>query len=312
MSSAKAIPINGFRREGNDRVSQVRSEPVSGATTDRGWQMPWFPDFAGAVELARSQSRAAGQADPIAQFFKALNQGDSAALESVWPGEVVICDPRAGVVRGHKQLRQFVGENQSWLAGARIDTIASTVTPGRAVLEFLAHLKFEGKDRDWPVAVVAESPDDRSVFFRTYCSQWPLFGRNFGRGPILDAGADQPGDVVGQYMAAFGAGDSDALVGLFTADGYFREPSGSKYTYRGRAELQAFFNMAFSQGGGILLQPCAVTDDGVHCAVEYNCVSWGSHDLPPQAGIGIYERGPDGLLAAARVYDDVAPPLQGA
>jgi hypothetical protein len=40
----------------------------------------------------------------------------------------------------------------------------------------------------------------------------------------------------------------------------------------------------------------------------HNCVPWGSHDLPPQAGIGVYERGPDGLLAAARVYDDVEAP----
>jgi len=27
--------------------------------------MPWFPDFVGAVELARSQTRAAGLADPV-------------------------------------------------------------------------------------------------------------------------------------------------------------------------------------------------------------------------------------------------------
>jgi hypothetical protein len=48
-----------------------------------------------------------------------------------------------------------------------------------------------------------------------------------------------------------------------------------------------------------------VTDDGVRSALEYNCVRWGSHDLPPQAGLGVYERGPYGLLAAARVCDDV-------
>ena len=66
----------------------------------------------------------------------------------------------------------------------------------------------------------------------------------------------------------------------------------------------------FSAGGGIGLQHCAVTDDGVRCALEYNCVRWGSHDLPPQAGIGIYERGPDGLLAAARIYDDVEAPVE--
>ena len=67
--------------------------------------------------------------------------------------------------------------------------------------------------------------------------------------------------------------------------------------------------MCFSAGGGIGLQHCTVTDDGVRCALEYNCVRWGRHDLPPQAGIGVYERGPDGLLAAARVYDDVEAPV---
>ena len=44
------------------------------------------------------------------------------------------------------------------------------------------------------------------------------------------------------------------------------------------------------------------------CAVEFNWVRWGHHDLPPQAGINVYERGPDGLLAAVRSYQDVAPP----
>ena len=37
--------------------------------------MPWFPDFVGAVELARQQTRAAGQADPVGQYLTALNEG---------------------------------------------------------------------------------------------------------------------------------------------------------------------------------------------------------------------------------------------
>src|SRR5437899_8358554 len=48
--------------------------------------MPWFPDFVGAVELARRQARAAGQADPVATYLTALSNGDSRALENVWPG----------------------------------------------------------------------------------------------------------------------------------------------------------------------------------------------------------------------------------
>jgi ketosteroid isomerase-like protein len=273
--------------------------------------MPWFPDFASAVELARRQTRASGQADPVGQYFAALSKGDTRALETVWPGEVVIHDPRAGEIRGHKQLRQFVSQNESWLAQlhARIETVASTVADGRAVVELLAHLTEDGREMAWPIAVVAESPDDRSVVFRTYCSQWPVDGRRHVRPPVLEPGAAHPGDVVGRYQAALDAGDTGAIVGTFAPDGYYREPIGPHYAHRGAPELRSFFAECFSAGGGIGLEHCAVTDDGVRCALEYNCVRWGRHDLPPQAGIGIYERGPDGLLAAARVYDDVQAPV---
>ena len=89
--------------------------------------MPWFPDFYGAVELARKQTRAAGRADPVGQYFAALNNADTRALEAIWPGEVVVYDPRAGEVRGHRQLRRFVHRNQAWLAErhARTETVAA-------------------------------------------------------------------------------------------------------------------------------------------------------------------------------------------
>jgi hypothetical protein len=273
--------------------------------------MPWFPDFASAVELARRQTRAAGQADPVAQYFTALNKGDTRALETVWPGEVVVYDPRAGEVRGHRQLRKFVRQNQSWLTErhARIETVAATCADGRAVVEMLAHLSGDAGELAWPIAVVAESPDDNSVVFRTYCSQWPVEGRRELRPAILNPGPARPGGVVGRYQAALAAGDAVAIVNAFEPDGYYREPIGPHYSHRGAGELRAFFTGYFS-AGGIGLQPCAVTDDGVRCAVEFNCVRWGSHDLPPQAGIGVYERGADGLLAAARVYDDIEAPVE--
>ena len=49
------------------------------------------------------------------------------------------------------------------------------------------------------------------------------------------------------------------------------------------------------------MQTCAVTDDGVRCAVEYNFVRWGRHDLPPQAGIGVIERGPGGFSCRTQI-----------
>jgi ketosteroid isomerase-like protein len=273
--------------------------------------MPWFPEFTSAVELARRQTRTAGQADPVAQYFAALNTGDAHALETVWPGEVVVFDPRAGEIRGHKQLRRFVSQFQSWLADrhVRTETVASTCAGGRAVVELLTYLVDDGREVAWPVAVVAESPDDRSVVFRTYCSQWPVDGRHHLRPAILKPGQVHLGDVVGRYQAALGAGDAEAIVNTFAPDGYYHEPIGPHYVHRGASELRSFFTMCFGAGGGIGLEHCTVTDDGVRCALEYNCDRWGSHDLPPQAGIGVYERGAGGLLAAVRVYDDVEAPV---
>jgi limonene-1,2-epoxide hydrolase len=273
--------------------------------------MPWFPDFVGAVELARRQTRAEGEADPVGVYLDALNNGDLHALRNSWPGEVVVYDPHAGEVRGHRQLRQFVHRNQVWLAQrrARIERVAATCVDGRAVVELLAHLTEDGRETTWPVAVVAESPDDRSVVFRTYCSQLPVDHRSHIRPPILPSTDAQPGDVVGRYLAALRAGDADAVVGTFGPEGYVREPV-EAHQHRGADELRAYFDRCFSGGGGIGLQHCAITDDGARCVLEYNCVNWGPHPVPPQAGLGVYERGPDGLLAAARLYDDIEAPAR--
>jgi limonene-1,2-epoxide hydrolase len=271
--------------------------------------MPWFPDFISAAELARKQTRAAGSADPVGHYLAALTTGDAKTLETVWPGELIVHDPRAGQVQGHKQLQQFMRRNQSWLAArkARVDTIASTTVPGRAVVELLAHLVDDGLTVEWPVAVVAECVDDRSVTFRTYCSQWPVDGRRPVRPSILPTQPAHPPDVVHRYQVALEAGDIDAAVGTFAPDGYYREPIGPQSTHRGPAELRSFFTNQLG-AGGIRLEPCAVTDDGVRCALEYNCVHADPQHVPPQAGIGVFERNDDGLLAAARIYDDVQPP----
>ena len=157
--------------------------------------------------------------------------------------------------------------------------------------------------------VVAESPDDRSLVFRSYYSHWLFDGGHHVRPPLLDPGPAHPTDVVGRYQAGLDAGDTDAVVSTFTPDGYSREPIGTPFAHRGASELRSFFSTCFDAGGGIGLQHCSVTDDGARCALEYNCVRWGSRDLPPQAGIAIFERGQDGLLAAARVYDDVEAPV---
>ncbi len=59
---------------------------------------PWFPEFYSAVQLARGQTRATGLADPVGQYFGALNTGDIRDLQTVWPGEVTDdLPPQAGL-----------------------------------------------------------------------------------------------------------------------------------------------------------------------------------------------------------------------
>jgi ketosteroid isomerase-like protein len=272
--------------------------------------MPWLPELVSAVELARRETEAAGHADPVGQYVAALNRGDTRDLETAWPVQVVVHDPYSGEVRGHRNLGRFVKRSKSFLAEhhAQTETVASTVAGDRAVVEVLGHLQVDGRELAWPVAIVAESPDDRSVEFRSYFSRSAFLGRRPFRAPILQPSAAHPGDVVGSYLAALEAGDIDAVVSDFTRDGYYREPIGPPFVHRGSDQLRSHFARCFSAGGGISLQHCAVTDDGVCCALEYNCVRWGNHQLAPQAGIAVFERAPDGLLAAARVYDDVDAP----
>src|SRR4051812_11972424 len=90
------------------RSAERTGREASGATgSDRhrvtsplGVRMPWFPDFTNAVELARRETRAAGLTDPAMQYLNALNAGDAQILETVWPGDVIVHDPRAGMIRG--------------------------------------------------------------------------------------------------------------------------------------------------------------------------------------------------------------------
>jgi hypothetical protein len=274
--------------------------------------MPWFPDFVAAAELARRETRAAGHADPIAHYLTALTSGDAHELETTWPGHIVVLDPYAGEVRGHRHLHQFVRTSQAFLAErlVRVDPVGSTSVGGRAVVELVAHLDLDGEPVTWPVAVVAESVDDISATFRTYGSQWPVVRRRPIRVPILESDPTaEPGDVVARYLDALDEGDRDGAVATFTPDGYVQEPIGPNTVHRGTDALTRYFTRCFSTGGGIALERCRVTDDGVRCALEYNCVRWGGQPVPAQAGLAVFERGAGGLLGAARYYDDVEAPV---
>jgi hypothetical protein len=272
--------------------------------------MPWFPDFVAAAELARRETRAAGQADPVAQYLTALTKGDAHELETTWPGHVVVLDPHAGEVRGHRELRHFVRTTEAFLADhlVGVEHVASTSVPGRAVVELLAHLDLDGDEVPWPVAVVAETDGEISATFRTYGSQSPVVGTRPQRAPILAADPVlEPGDVIGRHLIALDRGEPDDVLRTFTAEAYLQEPIGDHALHRGTDELMTYFSRSL-RGGGIDFEACRITDDGVRGALEHNCVRWSGRPVTPQAGLAVFERDPGGLLAAVRRYDDIDAP----
>jgi hypothetical protein len=277
--------------------------------------MPWMPEnFSSPIAEARSHRESESANDAI-PYYEGIMANQPEALVRSFAGEPVLDDPRVGYVEGARRLRAFVNGTAEWLGerDAVVENVALTPTPTRTVEEVVLHLLSEegGERVELPVAIVSDRNPDRTLkAIRVYHSMWPLTGEHAVRPPLLpaDPALQLPGGVVSDYQRALAEGDLAGIVATFEPDGYAREPSGGAYLHHGSEALREVYAHLFANGGGILLEHCTLTDDGVRCAIEYNCVRWGLTDIPPQAGVAVYERGSSGLLAAARIYDDVAPP----
>ena len=275
--------------------------------------MPWMPEvFTAPIAEARRQREAASANDAV-PYFEGIMANQPDALVRSFAAQPVVDDPRVGYVEGAKRLRAFVTGTAEWLRerDAVVDNVALTRTPTRTVEEVALHLLGDDGGRvTLPVAIVSDRNPDRALkAIRIYHSLWPLTGSHTVRPPLLpeDPSLHAEG-TPGDYQRALAEGDRGGIVAIFEPDGYAREPSGGAYLHRGAEGLRELYAHLFANGGGIPLEHCTLTDDGVRCAIEYNCVRWGVTDIPPQAGVAVYERGSSGLLAAVRIYDDVEPP----
>lgn len=274
--------------------------------------MPWLPELFSAPVLERAQEKWERERLESVPYYDGLMSGEHAALIRSFAGEPVLHDPLHGRAIGARAFEAYVTELQTWLAERNMsfEPVDDVLTETRAIEEVVLHLDGPDGRVAVPVAVIADRQSDgRLVELRIYHSQWPTLGHHVHRPPMLQRDPEllAPG-VVAEYQHALAAGDIDAILATFEPDGYAREPSGAAYLHRGVEKLRELYSHLFANGGGIGLEHCTLTDDGVRCAIEYNCVRWGLTDLPPQAGVAVYERGSSGMLVAARIYDDVEPP----
>jgi SnoaL-like domain len=246
-------------------------------------------------------------------YFDGVVTGQFDALVESFAEEPELYHPIRGRIKGERAFRAYLAETNVWLSERNIavEDVHHVVRGRGGFEEVMLHLDGEKGRISLPVAITGNRlPDGRIIELRIYYSSRPLLGVRLNRAPVLQPDPDmRESDVIADYQRALAVGDLDAIVAAFEPDGYVREPGGAEDVHRGQAALRAYYERLFSNGGGIPLEHCAVIDDGRACALEYNVVRWGKSDLPPEAGMAVYLRGESGKLAAARIYDDVSPPL---
>src|SRR4051794_19564517 len=275
--------------------------------------MPWIPELFTASALARIWEDERRRRLGLVPFFAGVMTGETGALVESFAGEPELHHPVRGRVKGVAAFERFAGETKAWLdeRAATVEDVDFVLTPGRGVEEVVLHLDGDDGRIGLPMAIANDHDDSgRITEQRLYFSGWPLTGRHANRPPVLQPveGLHVPG-IVGDYQRALGAGDAEAALATFEPDGSVREPAGGVHIHSGTDELRALYELFFSNGGGITLEHCTVTADDHAAALEYNVAAWGRTAPPPQAGLAVYVRGSGGKLAAARIYDDVEPPL---
>jgi hypothetical protein len=273
--------------------------------------MPWVPELFSTPALERVQEQRRHELAAV-PFFDGLLAGEPDALVGSFNGEPELHHPVRGRIKGAEAFEAFVSQMNAWLRrrNVSVEDVEHVVAERAGFEELILHLDGETGRVDLPLAIVADKTDGRIDELRMYFSSLPLTGHHANRPPLLQPDPElRESDVVAEYQRALAAGDVDAIVAAFEPDGYAREPEGGQYIHEGHAGLRAFYELWFSNGGGIPLEHCSLIDDARACALEYNVVRWGRTELPPEAGIAVYVRGESGKLAAARNYDDVNPPL---
>ncbi len=249
--------------------------------------------------------------DMIKNFYPLLLDGDIKDINALFADEPFVNEPTRGEVKGKDKFEHFLRNYRQWMQhrNPTVEHVASTVTENRAVEEYILHLDYKGHSLNLPAAVAADMSVNKFTHVRIYHSLWPLMKRHIVRAPFLpESNTLTLPPLIKNYMEGLAIGDAEYITGLFEPHGYVREPSGEEFKHRELKGLRKFYRTALADGG-IHLEHCSSTFDGVRCAVEFNINKWGKTELPPQAGIAVYEQSSRGRLTAARIYDDVAPPF---
>jgi len=274
--------------------------------------MPWMPELFSAPVLEQLEEKFQRKLETV-PYYEGIVTGELDALVDSFAGQPIVHHPVRGRICGARPFLAYAKEMRAWLTQRHIaiESIDRLAGARSGFEEVVLHLDAATGRVDVPVALTGNrEADGRIDELRLYFSSWPFTARHLNRPPLLQPDPElHESDVIDEYVRALSDGDVDAIVAAFEPEGYVREPAGAQYVHAGHDRVRAFYAYMFSNGGGIPLERCAFVDDGRVCALEHNTVRWGVTELAPQGGVTVFVRGDSGKLAAARIYDDVDPPL---
>ena len=228
-------------------------------------------------------------------------------------------DPIFGRTTGMPALARYLEEVAAWLNkhDGAFDKVAFVTGSDRDVTEGTLSLTFEGRRVQVPVAVVAERRPEREVEMRLYYSTKPIKGTRAVRSPLLAARRRGRGPGAGRRAArSLSRADIGARPRQLRGGRHAARRGGRDARQGGRRRaasrvLREALRLGTDDGKGGARRPGievlkgARADDGRICALEYTVVRVRGKNVPPQAGLAVYERGETGLLHAVRIYEDI-------
>jgi len=275
--------------------------------------MPWDPQLFSAKYLSEVALKRNADTVAAVPYFDGLLSDDPEILVGSFAGEPQLHDPIQGRVKGAAAFTRYARASAADLKArnAEVEAVDLIVSETRTVEEVVLSYDGDSGRIRLPMAIVADrEPGGLIVELRLYFSTWPITGEHAVRQPLLqlDPDLNEP-PIVAEYFHALAAGDIDRILATLDPDASIREPSGDAFVHSGLEDVREMYTFFFSNGGGVALDHCSITEEGGTSALEYNVMKWGSTTLPPQAGIAVYVLGDSGKVSRVRIYDDSNPPL---
>jgi hypothetical protein len=259
------------------------------------------------------------------RLIEGLIDGDLALVRSLYSGPVDIDDPFAGhVVEG-----AFEAMVASWrpVRGATVESLVtthSTQADGYVGTELELRLLIDGRSRKLSIVAVSEvAADGQLERTRLYYRRANIDLRQHYRDRMLQDEVDvQFPPIVEKYQKALLARNTEEFIATFAQDGYFDGHGGpvdqeegvlvdlslgqgmGRYAghdelYRGIGQMMEIGSAESPKGR---LEHVNAFTDGTTTVLEFNILRPEENRI--HAGVACYEVSEDGLMQAARVYDE--------